>query len=166
MAHAYGLTYPSELDELMSGRLDVLGLVHEVRDEHDRGAALADPSDEVPGDPACGRVQTGGHLVEEHDLRVVNERKRDEQPLALPPERLEKAARSFSPSPHCSIRTRRSTRLRASEAKRSSASLTLMRAGSADSWSWHPIRRRRSPASLTGSNPSTRIRPPSARLSP
>ena len=52
------------------------------------------------------------------------------------------------------------------DANHRSASHTLIRCGSADSWSWLPIRLRSSPAWVSGSRPSTRIRPPSARRSP
>ena len=63
---------------------EALGLVHEVRDQDDRGAAVADLLDEVPGDPPRGGVEPRGHLVEEDDLGRADERQSDEQPLALP----------------------------------------------------------------------------------
>ena len=40
-----------------------LGLFHEMGDEHDGRAALADLMDEVPGHAPGGRVEAGGHLV-------------------------------------------------------------------------------------------------------
>ena len=58
-------------------------LVHEVGDEHDGRTPLADPADEVPRDAPGRGVEPGRHLVEEHDLGLVQERERDEQPLLL-----------------------------------------------------------------------------------
>ena len=63
---------------------EALGLVHEVRDQHDRRATVADRLDELPGDVTGARVEPGGHLVEKHDLGLADEGQGDEQPLPLP----------------------------------------------------------------------------------
>jgi hypothetical protein len=60
-----------------------LRLVHEVRDQHDRRAAVADLADQLPGGVAGAGVQAGGQLVEQHQLRVAEQRECDEQPLLL-----------------------------------------------------------------------------------
>ena len=62
---------------------EVLGLVHEVGDEHDRGAAGADLADQLPRRTSRLGIETLGELVEEHHLGRVDERERDEQSLAL-----------------------------------------------------------------------------------
>ena len=59
------------------------GFLHEVRDQHDRHAAVADTLDQFPGVAAGLRIQAGGHLVEYRDLRLADERQRDRQPLPL-----------------------------------------------------------------------------------
>src|SRR5665647_1721818 len=60
-----------------------LGLLHEVRGEHDGRAAVADLPDDVPDRQAGLRVQPGGQLVEEDELGVIDQRKGDEHALAL-----------------------------------------------------------------------------------
>ena len=60
-----------------------LRLVDEVGDEHDGRPAGADQLDELPDDPPRRRVETLGQLVEEHDLRLVEQREGDEQALPL-----------------------------------------------------------------------------------
>src|SRR6266511_380506 len=77
-----------------------------------------------------------------------------------PPEKLANDARSLPASPHCSKRARQSVRTCATAENRSSASHTLIRSGRADSWSWHPMRRRSSCDRRWGSRSSIRIRPP------
>ena len=72
----------------------------EVRREEHRLAAVADAADQVPDRAARLRVEPGGQLVEEHDLRIVDERQRDEQPLLLAArERHEPARLRFSVRP-------------------------------------------------------------------
>jgi hypothetical protein len=60
-----------------------LGLLHEVRDQHHGHAPVADALDEVPGVTTRVRVQPGGQLVQDGDLRVADQRQRDRQPLLL-----------------------------------------------------------------------------------
>jgi len=60
-----------------------LGLLHEVGHQHDGGAAISDPANQVPRGAARGRVETGGQLVEEDDLGPAEQRERDEEALLL-----------------------------------------------------------------------------------
>ena len=60
-----------------------LGFLHQVRRQKDRLAALADAAHEIPDRPPRLRVESGRQLVEKHQLRVVDERERDEEPLLL-----------------------------------------------------------------------------------
>jgi len=46
-------------------------------------AALADASHQIPDCPPRLRVKPGGQLVEKNDFRIVNQRKRNKQPLLL-----------------------------------------------------------------------------------
>ena len=64
---------------------EVLCLVHEVRHEHDRGAILPDLSDQIPCRSSRLGIQPLSELVEEDQLGGVDERQRDEEPLALTP---------------------------------------------------------------------------------
>src|ERR1700723_3998899 len=52
--------------------------------QENRLAPLADAANQIPDSAPGLRVQTGGQLVQEHPLRIVDQRKRDEQPLLLP----------------------------------------------------------------------------------
>ncbi len=60
-----------------------LRLFHQVCGQEDGLAALADAAHEVPDRASRLRVESGRQLVEEHDLGIVDERERDEQPLLL-----------------------------------------------------------------------------------
>ena len=60
-----------------------VGLVHVVRGQHDRLAAGLDQIDEVPEVPARLRVEAGRGFVEEEHLRVIDDRERHQEPLAL-----------------------------------------------------------------------------------
>src|SRR5690242_6770823 len=60
-----------------------LHLVHEVADQYDGDALVADLSDQIPGGVPRARVQARGQLVEEHHLRVPDQGQRDEQALLL-----------------------------------------------------------------------------------
>ncbi len=60
-----------------------LCLLHEVSGHEDRLAALADAAHQVPDGAPGLRIEPGGELVEEHELRVVDQGERDEQPLLL-----------------------------------------------------------------------------------
>ena len=83
-----------------------------------------------------------------------------------PPDRSEKCVLRLPCSPHCVMSRSGSRAPGTNDANHRSASHTLIRCGSADSWSLLPIRLRSSPAWVSGSRPSTCIRPPSARRSP
>ena len=60
-----------------------LGLLHQVRDEEDGHAAIADRLDQVPRLAAGLRVEPGRQLVEDRDLRPADERQGDRQALLL-----------------------------------------------------------------------------------
>src|ERR1700680_4385935 len=59
------------------------GLLHEMSGQENRLAALADAAHQVPDGAPRLRVQPGGQLVEKHHLRIVDQRKRNEQSLLL-----------------------------------------------------------------------------------
>ena len=80
-----------------------LGLLHEVGDEDDRHAAVADVLDELPGVAPGLRVEAGGELVEDRDPRVADERERDREPLLL-------AARELAELRTCACRRARGRR--------------------------------------------------------
>jgi hypothetical protein len=65
-------------------------LLHEVGDQRDRHAPVADALDELPRVAPGLRVEAGGELVEHGHLRVADQRERDRQTLLLstgqPPE--------------------------------------------------------------------------------
>ena len=52
---------------------ELLGLVHVVRRQHERDALLLEPVQPVPQDVASLRVETGGRLVEEQEIGVVDQ---------------------------------------------------------------------------------------------
>src|SRR4051794_37809410 len=60
-----------------------LRLVEVVRREHDGLAELAQRADRLPGGAARGRVEAGGRLVEEDQLRVADQRQAEVQPPQL-----------------------------------------------------------------------------------
>ena len=60
-----------------------LGLVGEVGDQDHGRPAVANPLHEVPHDSTRHWIQALRELVEEHDLRLVEERQGDEQTLPL-----------------------------------------------------------------------------------
>ena len=60
-----------------------VGLVEVVRGEEDGHALVAQPADLVPHVRAALRVEAGGRLVEEDDLRLVDDAERDVDPAAL-----------------------------------------------------------------------------------
>jgi hypothetical protein len=57
----------------------LLGLVHVVRGEDERDAALLEPVQPVPHHVPGLRVQAGGWLVEDEDVRVVDQRPGDRE---------------------------------------------------------------------------------------
>src|SRR5262245_25777264 len=61
-----------------------LGLLHQMRGQKHRLAAIADAAHEIPDRAARLRVEAGRQLVEEHHFGVVDQRERDEQALFLP----------------------------------------------------------------------------------
>ena len=60
-----------------------LGLFHQVGGQEHGLAAGAHAAHQFPDGAAGLRVESGGQLVEEHHLRVVDERQGDQQPLLL-----------------------------------------------------------------------------------
>ena len=63
---------------------ELLGLVHVVGRQHERDALLLEPVQAVPQDVAGLRVETGGRLVEEQQLGVVDQRAGDRHPPLHP----------------------------------------------------------------------------------
>ena len=59
---------------------ELLGLVHVVRRQDERHAALLQPVEAVPDDVAGLRVEAGGRLVEQQQLGLVDERAGDREP--------------------------------------------------------------------------------------
>ena len=59
------------------------GLVHVVRRQDERHAALAQLAQAVPDEQARGRVEPGRRLVEEQHLRRVHQRAGDHHALRL-----------------------------------------------------------------------------------
>src|SRR5258708_1654842 len=62
---------------------EALRLLHQMRRHEDGLAAIANAADEIPDGTARLRIESRGELVEKHELRIVDERERDEQPLLL-----------------------------------------------------------------------------------
>src|ERR1700722_9103032 len=60
------------------------GLFHKMSGQENCLAALADIAHQVPDGAPRLRVQSGGQLVEKYHLRIVDQRKRNEQSLLLP----------------------------------------------------------------------------------
>src|SRR5258706_10119327 len=56
-----------------------LGLVHEVRGEEDRLALAQEQAQLLPHEGARLRIEPGGRLVEEEELRIVHERAREHE---------------------------------------------------------------------------------------
>ena len=63
---------------------ELLGLVHEVRGEHQRGAAFLELVELVPQQVARLRIETGGRLVEQQQVGLVDQRAGDAHPPLLP----------------------------------------------------------------------------------
>ena len=63
---------------------EVLRLVHVVSREDDRRALAPQLVDELPRAAAGGRVEPGGGLVEEQQLRCADDAERDVEPALLP----------------------------------------------------------------------------------
>ena len=57
----------------------LLRLVHVVGRQHERHAALLEPVQPIPQQVARLRVEAGGRLVEEQELRLVDQAARDRQ---------------------------------------------------------------------------------------
>jgi hypothetical protein len=75
---------------------ELLGLVHVVRGEHERDAALLQPVEPVPQHVARLRVEAGGRLVEQQQLGLVDERAGDgDAPLHPARQRLDLAGRAI-----------------------------------------------------------------------
>ena len=63
---------------------EALGLLHEVRDQQDGHAPVADRLDQLPRLAAGLRVEAGRQLVEDRDLGIADQGQRDREPLLLP----------------------------------------------------------------------------------
>ena len=61
-----------------------VGLLHVVRQQHDRLAVGVQLAEDLPQREPALRVEAGGRLVEEQDRRPVEDRARDHQPLRHP----------------------------------------------------------------------------------
>mmetsp|Transcript_91104 Transcript_91104/g.235256 ORF Transcript_91104/g.235256 Transcript_91104/m.235256 type:complete len:531 (+) Transcript_91104:363-1955(+) len=70
------------VDHDRQARAEHLALLHRMAREHNRVAPLAQVADDVPQEAARAHVHAGGGLVEQHDIRVADERQRGGQ-LAL-----------------------------------------------------------------------------------
>src|SRR5919108_807993 len=66
------------------------GLLHVVRDDHERVLAL-EPVHEVLDRGGSDRIQSGGRLVQQHDVGLDGDRARDAEPLLLAAGELERA---------------------------------------------------------------------------
>ena len=64
---------------------EVLRLIHVVSGEDHRDPTMVDFFDQGPKVAACLGIQTGGGLVQNHQLRVVHQAGRDGEPLFLSP---------------------------------------------------------------------------------
>ena len=62
---------------------ELLRLVHEVGDQHDRRAPVPDRPDELPGGTARRGIEALGELVQEDHLRRAHEREREGTQEAL-----------------------------------------------------------------------------------
>ena len=62
---------------------ELLGLVHEVGGEHDGDAVGAQVADQIPGGVAGLRVEAGGRLVQEDELRAADHGHREREALLL-----------------------------------------------------------------------------------
>src|ERR1035438_4954176 len=60
-----------------------LGLLHQMSGHKDRLTAVTDAAHEFPDHPPRLRVEPSGQLIQKHDLRIVDQRQGDEQPLLL-----------------------------------------------------------------------------------
>ena len=60
-----------------------LGFFHEVRGQHHRLASGPNGADKIPDGVSRLRIESGGELIEEHDIGIVDERQRDEKALLL-----------------------------------------------------------------------------------
>jgi hypothetical protein len=64
-------------------RRRTLGFLHEVRDQHNRGAVVPDPLDQGPGVAARLRIEAGSEVVQHDHLRLADQGERDREPLPL-----------------------------------------------------------------------------------
>jgi len=75
---------------------EAFGFVHVVRRQQDRSAVRAELGDVLPELQAALRIEPGGRLVQEEDLRVAYECACDCEALSLSPESLPTRAFAFS----------------------------------------------------------------------
>ena len=147
-----------------------VGLVQVVRGDEDGHALAAQPADLVPHVRAALRVEAGGRLVEEDDLRLVDDAERDVDPAALAAgvglalavgvlgelERLQRAGGAPLRVGLARCRTCRACSTSSSRAVDSSQVLPP--------WATYPMRRRTSPGSLRRSAPAMVASPPSGSM--
>src|SRR5687767_10312122 len=62
---------------------ELLGFLHEMGREKYSLSSLANATHELPDRSTGLRIETGRELVEEYELRIVDQRQHDEQPLLL-----------------------------------------------------------------------------------
>jgi len=62
---------------------ETLSLLHQMSGHEDGLATFADITHQIPNGPPGLRVEPRGEFIEKHDLRIVDQRQGDEQPLLL-----------------------------------------------------------------------------------
>src|SRR4051812_28486401 len=62
---------------------EAFSLFHQMRGQKHRGASIPDSRDQRPDRAPRLRVEPGRQLVEKYDLRLVDQRQRDEEALLL-----------------------------------------------------------------------------------
>ena len=146
---------------------EALGLLHQVRDQQDGDATVADARDELPGLAARLRVEARRELVEDRHARSADEREGDREPLLLaarqipvgrPAHGVETEVRDeLIEGRRDPCRTRRTA---------TGPRATVSRSGSSLSWSWTPTTERSRAQSRPGSSPRTRTVPASGSRRP
>ena len=116
-----------------------LGLLHQVGDEQDGHAAVADRLDELPRLAAGLRVEPGRELVEDRDPRPADERQGDRQALLLAAREVAVGRVALVVEPEVVDQLARVGRLRRRTRRTARAPrATVIRSGSSLSWSWTP----------------------------
>ena len=124
---------------------EVLGLLHVVGGEHDRGAQLLEPLDHVPGLAAGRGVEARRRLVEEEQLGVADDPDADvEPPLLAARERADRVRRGGPEARPAPASRRRSAAWGRSSHRASSSPSTVSSGLSSHSCRTRPIRVRHS----------------------